>query len=105
MRRSKLESYLKILKALMGNSLTIDMLSFATGMDCMVLRQHLDFLLMNGLIEERASRKKMCAISAKGIAVLNALSSKEYFNKTQNPLTAVDETVQLSRVSKEKPES
>ena len=90
----------------MGNSLTIDMLSFATGMDCMVLRQHLDFLLMNRLIEERASRKKkVCSITAKGIAVLNTLSSKEYFNKTQDPFADVDETVQLSRVSKEKHES
>ena len=89
----------------MDNSLTIDMLSFAAGMDCATLRQHLDFLLMNGLIEERTSRKKkMCTISAKGVAVLNALNSKEYFNKVQDTLTDVDETVQLSRVSKEKHE-
>ena len=89
----------------MGNSLTIDMLSFATNMDCIVLRQHLDFLMMNGLIEERTSRKKkMCAISAKGIAVLNALNSKEYFRKIRDPLADVDETVQISRVSKEKHE-
>jgi predicted ArsR family transcriptional regulator len=90
----------------MANSLTIDMLSFATGMDCIALRQHLDFLMMNGLIEERTSRKKkMCSLTAKGIAVLNTLSSKEYFSKTQDLLTDVDETVQLSRVSKEKHES
>ncbi len=90
----------------MGNSLTIDMLSFATGMDCIALRQHLDFLMMNGLIDERVSRKKkMCSITAKGIAVLNTLRFREYFNKTQDPLTDVDETVQLSRVSKEKNES
>ena len=102
-RRSKLESYLEILKVLMGNSSTIDMLSFTTDMDCMILKQHLDFLLMNGLIKERTSRKKrVCTISTRGIAVLNTLNSKEYFNKTQDPLTDVDETVQLSRVSKEK---
>jgi predicted transcriptional regulator len=89
----------------MGNSLTIDMLSFSTGMDCIALRQHLDFLIMNGLIEERTSRKKkMCAISTKGIAVLNALSSKECFNKMRDPLADVDETAQLSRVFKEKHE-
>ena len=105
MRRSKLESYLKILKTLIGNSLTIDMLSFSTGMDCVALRQHLDFLIMNGLIEERTSRKKkMCAISAKGIAVLNALSSKEYFKEMRESVADVDETVQVSRVSKEKHE-
>ena len=105
MRISKLGSYVEILKALTSNSLTIDTLSFVTNMNCVALRQHLDFLMMNGLIEERTSRKKkMCAISAKGIAVLNALSSKEYFNKIRDPLADVDETVQLSRVFKKKHE-
>ena len=96
---------MQILKALTSNSSTIDMLSFSTGMDCVALRQHLDFLIMNGLIEERTSRKKkICAISAKGIAVLNALNSKEYFKKIREPLADVDETVQVFRVSKEKRE-
>lgn len=46
----------------------------------------------------------MCAISAKGVAVLNALSSKEYFKKMRESVADVDETVQVSRVSKEKHE-
>ena len=71
MRRSKLESYEAILSALVEKPLSIDSIAYETDMNCTLLKQRIDFLLENSLVEERTpSRKTLYAITERGIAVL-----------------------------------
>lgn len=96
MRRSKLESYEVILSALVKKPSTIDRIAYETDMDCAVLKQRLDFLLKNLLVEERdSSRKTLYAITEKGITVLKTLSFQKYFEKVANTIRMVDEALQV----------
>jgi predicted transcriptional regulator len=98
MRKSKLESYIDILEALVNKPLTLDHIAYETNMDCTILRQHLDFLIKNRLMEERASKKKTpYAITEKGIAVLRVLSFQKYFGKISNKIGVIDEALEIIR--------
>ncbi len=98
MRKSKLESYVDILEALVNKPLTIDHIAYEINMDCTILRQHLDFLIKNGLVEERGSEKRMpYAITEKGIAVLRALNFQKYFGKISNKIRVIDEALEIIR--------
>jgi predicted transcriptional regulator len=96
MRRSKLESYEAILGALVKKPLSIDNIAYETDMDCGFLKQRLDSLLENSLIEERSlSTKTRYAITEKGVAVLKTLSFQKYFEKVANSIRMVDEALQV----------
>jgi predicted transcriptional regulator len=96
MRRSKLESYEAILGALVKKPLSIDNIAYETDMDCGLLKQRLDSLLKNSLIEERSlSTKTRYAITEKGVAVLKTLSFQKYFEKVANSIRMVDEALQV----------
>ena len=96
MRRSKLESYEVILSALVKKPLSIDNIAYDADMDCNLLKQRLDSLLKNSLIEEREIGIKTCyAITEKGIAVLKTLSFQKYFEKVANSIRMVDEALQV----------
>jgi predicted transcriptional regulator len=98
MRKSKLESYVDILEALVNKPLTIDHTSYEINVDCTILRQHLDFLIKNGLVEERKSEKRtLYAVTEKGIAVLRALSFQKYFGKISNKIRVIDEALEIIR--------
>ncbi len=107
MRRSKLESYEFILEALVNNPLTFDSIAYEISMHCTILRQHLDFLIENSLVEERGSNKKtMYAITEKGIAVLRTLNFQKYLGKISSRIRVIDEAIEiiqkLERVNREK---
>ena len=98
MRKSKLESYIDILEALVNKPLTLDHIAYEISMDCTILRQHLDFLIKNKLVEERRSKKRTpYAITEKGIAVLRALSFQKYFGRISNKIRVIDEALEIIR--------
>ncbi len=96
MRRSKLESYEDILEVLVDSPLAVDDIAYEVNMDCKILRQRLDFLLQNGLVEERVlSEKEGYAITDRGVAVLKALNFQRYLEKVTNKLAVIDEAMQI----------
>ena len=96
MRRSKLESYEAILGALVKKPLSIDNIAYKTEMNCNLLKQRMDSLLKNSLVEERSlNMKTRYAITEKGIAVLKTLSFQKYFEKVANSIRMVDEALEV----------
>jgi predicted transcriptional regulator len=94
-RRSKLESYEAILETLVKKPLTVDRIAYETTMDCTVLNRRLNFLMENGLVEERPlSEKTLYAITERGIAVFKTLNFNRYVEKISNTLSAIDEALQ-----------
>lgn len=85
MRKSKLELYEEILAALADRHLTVDAIAYACGMDCLALRQRLDFLLKCGLVEERHYKTKTrYALSQRGLAVYKTLAIAKQLEKLQS---------------------
>ena len=98
MRKSKLGWYEDILEVLVNKSLTIDQAAYELSMDCAILRERLDFLIRNRLVEERESGKTtLYAITEKGTRVLKALNFPKYLKKITNKITVIDETLQILR--------
>lgn len=96
MRKSKLESFEDILEALLKQPLTFDCISLDSDIDTQILKHQLDFLMKNGLVEERQSEKNsLFAITEKGVAVLRASELPEIPRKDQGYDKAVDEAFQI----------
>lgn len=95
MRRSKLELYEDILTALVNRPLTVDLIAYACNMDCFALRQRLEFLLKNGLVEERNyQKKKRYALTRRGLAIYKTLSLTKHLEKLQTNMKKIDEALQ-----------
>ncbi len=77
MRRSKMEMYIDILKVLAQRGpLKLTHIMYKCNMNCSVLKQFLDFLSKQSLIEEqviqkRKTQKIVYAITARGRTALN----------------------------------
>lgn len=98
MRKSKLESYENILGAIVNKPLTLDQLAYEIDVGCAILRQHLDFLMENSLVEERGSDNEiMYAITEKGVAVLRALNFEKYLGKIASKIRVIDEAMEALR--------
>jgi predicted transcriptional regulator len=96
MRKSRLETYEDILEILVSKPSTVDHMAYEIGLDCTVLRERLDFLLQNSLVEERAlGRREGYAITERGIAVLKALNFQKYLEKVTDKLMVMDEALQI----------
>jgi predicted transcriptional regulator len=103
MRRSKLESYEAILEVLVKEPLTIDKISFETNMDCTVSERCLDFLIKNGLVEDRFSdTKTLYAITERGVAVLKALNFQKYLEKVSKSIMAMDDALHAVSIISER---
>lgn len=81
-RRSKMEIYIDILKVMAKNGpLKLTHIMYKANVNCSVLKQNLDFLIRQNLIEEliivkrRNKRKVRYAITEKGRTVI------KYFNE------------------------
>ena len=73
MRRSKLEIYIDILDVLaLKGQLKLTHIMYKSNVNCKVLKEQLEFLLKNSLVEERILRKEkiVYGITSKGIQVL-----------------------------------
>jgi len=77
MRRSKLEMYVDVLKVLARNGpLKLTHIMYKANVNCGVLKQYLDFLIQQNLVEEQILHKKrhktrvVYAITERGRTVL-----------------------------------
>src|SRR4030043_924293 len=88
MRRSKLEMYIDILKVLAHRGpLKLTHIMYKANVNCSVLKEYLDFLLLQNLVEERAAGKQriVYAVTQRGITVL------KYFRELKQVLPIVEE--------------
>jgi predicted transcriptional regulator len=82
MRRSKLEIHIDILEALaFKGQLRLTYLMYKSKVNCCLLREQLEFLIKNGLVEEKMLEKRtIYAITSKGLQVLKTFREiKEVF--------------------------
>jgi len=89
MRRSKLEMYIDILKVLAHRGpLKLTHIMYKANVNCSVLKEYLDFLIKQNLVEERAvgKRRVVYAITPKGVTVL------KYFRELKQVLPIIEET-------------
>ncbi len=73
MRRSKLEMYIDVLKVLAHHGpLKLTHIMYKANVNCSVLKDYLDFLIDNNLVEERPKGKSrvIYGVTQRGIAVL-----------------------------------
>jgi predicted transcriptional regulator len=78
MRRSKLEIHLDVLKALAHGPLKITHIAYKTAINCKDLKQRLEFLIKQNLVEERAAGKRtLYIITERGMTVLKNLRQLE----------------------------
>ena len=88
MRRSKLEMYVDILKVLSRNGpLKLTHIMYKANVNCSVLKEYLDFLLKQNLIEERTVGKQrtVYGLTDRGITVL------KYFRELRGVLPIIEE--------------
>ena len=88
MRRSKMEIYLDILKTLAKKGpLKLTHIMYKANVNCSVLKEYLDFLIQQQLVEEKALRKERIVyeITEKGLTVL------KYFRELQIMLPIVED--------------
>lgn len=94
MRRSKLEMYIDILKVLAQRGpLKLTHVMYKANVNCSVLKEYMDFLLKQGLVEEQTvgKRRLVYTVTQRGIMVL------KYFRELKQALPIVDEnTNQIS---------
>ncbi len=95
MRRSKLESYEYILQVLARKPLNIDSIAYETNMDVAILKQRLEFLIKNGLVEEINQKKKTSyALTERGVAVYRIFNLTTPLEKLVFAARALDEALQ-----------
>jgi predicted transcriptional regulator len=88
MRRSKLEMYVDILTVLAHKGpLKLTHIMYKANVNCSVLKEYLDFLIKQGLVEERTMRKQrlVYTVTQKGMSVL------KYFKELKQVLPIVEE--------------
>ena len=93
MRRSKMEMYIDILKVMAQNGpMKLTHVMYKANVNCSVLKENLDFLLQQNLIEEQITVKKRnktkirYAITEKGRTVI------KYFNEVNRALQITEES-------------
>jgi predicted transcriptional regulator len=88
MRRSKLEVYVDILRVLAQRGpLKVTHIMYKANVNCNILKEHLDFLIKQGLIEERVVGKSRVVYvnTARGTTVL------KYFRELNKALPLIEE--------------
>ena len=93
MRRSKMEIYIDILKILAQNGpLKLTHVMYKANVNCSILKQNLDFLIEQNLLEEQITPKRInrtkirYAITEKGRTVI------KYFNEVNRALQITEES-------------
>ncbi len=98
MRRSKLEMYVDILKVLgQKGPLKLTHIMYKANVNCKILKEYLEFLLAQGLIEERFVGKRknqiVYANTQRGITVL------KYFRELNKALPIIEENAKELPIS------
>ncbi|HTY75614.1 MAG TPA: winged helix-turn-helix domain-containing protein [Candidatus Nanoarchaeia archaeon] len=89
MRRSKLETYIGILRVLAHKGpLKLTHIMYKANVNCKVLKENLDYLLKQDLVQERVigKGKVVFAVTQRGITVL------KYFHELEQALPVVEES-------------
>jgi predicted transcriptional regulator len=89
MRRSKIETYVDILEVLANTSpLKLTHVMYKTNVNCSVVKECLDFLIRQGLVEVKivGKERKFYAITQLGVTVINQ------FRELREVLPIVEET-------------
>ena len=92
MRRSKMEIYLDILKTLAKKGpLKLTHIMYKANVNCSVLKEYLEFLTQQKLVEEKALRKERIVyeITEKGLTVL------KYFRELQIMLPIIEDKASI----------
>jgi predicted transcriptional regulator len=97
MTRSKLERYLSILEVLVPRPSRFDKISYEVKTDIATLKQHLDFLILHKLVEERPSKKgkSVFAVTERGLAVFKTLRAQKYLQKLRSIMPVVEEADEI----------
>ena len=88
MRRSKLEMYVDIIKVLAQRGpLKLTHIMYKANVNCSILKEYLDFLVKQGLVDERIVGKQrvVYAVTQRGVTVL------KYFREIEQVLPIVEE--------------
>ena len=86
MRRSKLEMYIDILKVLAQRGpLKLTHIMYKANVNCSVLKEYLDFLIEQELVEEKTVGKKRIVYAEKGLKVL------KYFRELKVMLPVIED--------------
>jgi len=88
-RRSKLEMYVDILSVLAHREpLKLTHVMYKANVNCSVLKEYLDYLIKQGLVEERTvgKRRVVYAVTQHGITVL------KYFKELKEVLPIIEES-------------
>jgi len=106
MAPSKLDRYMSILEVLVRRPRKLDYIAYKVNMECNALKRHLNFLVSNGLVEERrvSGRRVVYAISERGFSVFKTLRALKCLEKLKASLPLIEEareiTPELSRHSR-----
>jgi predicted transcriptional regulator len=92
MRRSKMEMYVDVLKVLAQNGpLKLTHIMYKANVNCSVLKQNLDFLIQQNLIEEQIRRKKRNKIKVRYAITERGKTVIRYFNEVNRALQITEE--------------
>jgi len=92
MRRSKMEMYVDIRKVLAQNGpLKLTHIMYKANVNCSVLKQNLDFLIQQNLIEEQTKRKKRDIIKVRYAITERGKTVIRYFNEVNRALQITEE--------------
>ena len=92
MRRSKMEMYVDILKVLAKNGpLKLTHIMYKANVNCSVLKQNLDFLIQQNLIEEQIRRKKRNKTKVRYAITEQGKTVIKYFNEVNRALQITKE--------------
>jgi len=100
MTPSKLERYLNILEVLVRRPRKLDYIAYRVKMECNALKRHLDFLVSNGLVEERrmSRRRVVYAINERGFSVFKTLQALKYLERLKASLPIIEEAKEITPV-------
>ncbi len=92
MRRSKLEMYVDILRVLARRGpLKLTHIMYKANVNCSVLKQLLDFLVRQNLIEEQASSRKRKKTRVVYVITERGLTVLRYFRELNRALQITEE--------------
>ncbi len=91
MRRSKMEMHMSIIKTLAQKGpLKLTHIMYKANVNCSVLKQNLDFLLDQNLIEEQIKQKKRNKIKIRYAITEKGKTVIKYFNEVNIALQLTD---------------
>jgi predicted transcriptional regulator len=97
---SKLDRYLSILKVLILGPQKIDSIAYGAKMQSSSLKRYLNFLVSNGLVEERrrSGKRVVYAINERGLSVFETFRALKYLDKLKKTLLIVEEAREVASV-------